>query len=209
MRGQVLHDAKGRAAAAVLIVALVGCQHRVSTWRDVARATGCTPELLARSAPYDSTHVRDLAGTYRLVQVDTAHGWVATEVKNGAPVEGRPMRLWVPDSIVAHWRRHPLSRKLIPANRPIVGEVPSYGEKGFTDMNPQVAITGAASDRLVIQYHSRMALDGVADWNFPIERVGTWGFGGYFDEGPDWIIPFGVDGKPLPPRSGYYCALRS
>lgn len=193
-----------------LLLTTAACQHHVSTWRDVARASGCTPELLAHSTPYDSARVRELAGSYRLVQVDTARGWVETEMQHSSPAKGRPLRLWVADSVVAHFRRRFGTGTLIPANRPVIGAVAGYGESGFTDMNPQVEIGGAALRRMTVVYHSRPVLDGGADpWEFPIERVGTWGFGGYFDQGPAWIRPFGRDGKPLPPRSGYYCALRS
>lgn len=200
---------RSRSGSVALLIALAGCQHRISTWRDVARATGCTPELLARSAPYDSTRVRELAGTYRLVQVDTAHGWVASEVRYESPVAGRAMRLWVADSTVAHWQRNHRTGGLRPANRPIVGEVPSHGEKGFTAMNPQVEIGGGRSAVLSVKYHVNLTLDGASPWHLPIERVGRWGFGGYFFEPHDMVIPWGIDHKPLPPRSGYYCALRT
>jgi hypothetical protein len=192
-----------------LLIGTSACQHRIATWRDVARVSGCTPALLAHSSPYDSAHVRDLAGAFRLVQVDTTPGWVATEVKNGTPARGMPMRLWVADSMVAHYRRNFLSGRLVPVNRPVVGVAPEYGEKGFSDSTPQVEITGTRLNRLVISYHSTPVLDGVAPLELPIEYSGDWGFGGYFAEPPDWIIPFGVDGKPLPPRAGYFCAFRT
>ena len=191
-----------------LLLTTSACQHRVSTWRDVAQASGCTPALLASATPYDSSRVRELTGSYRLVQVDTARGWVETEVQHSSPAAGRPLRLWVADSVVAHFRPRLFTGTLIPAKRPVIGAVTGYGESGFTDMNPQVEIGGAALNELTVAYHARPVLDGVAPWRFPVERVGPWGFGGYFDQGADWITPFGIDGKPLPPRSGYYCALR-
>jgi hypothetical protein len=40
-----------------------------------------------------------------------------------------------------------------------------------------------------------------------IERVGSWGFGGYCLEG-SYAVPVGRNGKPLGQRAGFYCAFR-
>jgi hypothetical protein len=115
-------------------------------------------------------------------------------------------RLWVVDSAHAQWRRSPISQSLVRINRPIAGTMAGYEDKGFSADNPQVEVTSRTLDELTIRFGRGFVFDGPI-LLLPIERIGSWGFGGYF-EGDGYIVFGGRDGKPLGPRAGYYCALR-
>jgi len=192
--------------SAIFLSLTIACHRPLPSWRDVATGSGCTPELLARTAAYDSTRVLDLIGSYRLVQVDTTRGWIELERHNGSPGTAIPLRLWATDSTHRRWRRNPMTGKLVPANRPIVGILAGYEEKGFSPENPQVVVTSPALDYLTITFTLQPMFDGTL-WEFPIQRLGSWGFGGFFYDA-EYVVPAGVDGKPLDQRAGFYCAFR-
>jgi hypothetical protein len=189
-----------------LLAALVGCHHRLASWQEVAAESGCTAELLASTAAYDSTRVLALAGAYRLIQVDTTPGWVELEVAHSFPAQGRLLRLWVADSVNARWRKNLWTRELVRVNHPIAGALSGYEDKGFSVENPQVEVTSRALNYLTVRFTPQPVFDGPL-WEFPIERLGPWGFGGYFLEG-SYVVPVGRDGQALGQRAGFYCAFR-
>src|SRR4051812_44922557 len=185
---------------------LEGCRPSATTWQAQAEREGCTAALLASTAPYDSSQVLQLAGTYRLVQVDTARGWFELSRKYGTTSTHPTMRLWVPDSATRYSRINPLTQERMAVNRPIVGMLNGYEDKGFTADSPQIQLTGRSRDWISILFDPRPMLDGSVTL-LPIERRGPWGFGGYFAEG-SYVVPVGVDGQPLDQRAGFYCAFR-
>src|SRR3954463_10515875 len=87
---------------AVATVLLMGCQHRVSAWESLASQSGCTPRLLSRTSVYDSSSVLSLAGSYRLVQIDTARGWVELFLSRSSAIVWPRLRLTASDSAHAH-----------------------------------------------------------------------------------------------------------
>lgn len=200
-------DGRGALALSLLVsAALAGCRPTATTWQSEAERVGCTAAMLAATAPYDSSQVLQLAGTYRLVQIDTARGWFELFGKYGAASTFPTTRLWIPDSATRYSRINPLTRKRMAVDRPIVGMLNGYEDKGFTADNPQVELSGKSRDWISVYFDPRPTLDG-SMWLFPIQRHGPWGFGGYFVEGSN-VVPTGVDGKPLDQRAGFYCAFR-
>jgi hypothetical protein len=187
-----------------LLLAIAGCHRPIPTWRHLAAQSGCTPELLDRASEYDSTRVMTLVGAYRLVQVDTTPGWI--ELRNGAPAPEDALRLWAADSVNARWARNLITGARMRTNRPIVGAMAGHEDKGFTAENPQVAVESRALDYLVVRFTPHLTFDGPL-WEFPIERIGSWGFGGNF-VASSYVVPAGRDGEPLGQRAGFYCAFR-
>jgi hypothetical protein len=200
---------RGRAALVLSLLAsaaIDGCRPSATTWQAQAERAGCTAALLASTARYDSSQVLQLAGTYRLVQIDTARGWFELEQEYGDASLRSTMRLWVADSATRYSRVNPLTQQRMAVDRPIVGMLSGYEAKGFTADNPQIQVTGKRHDGISVVFDPRPTLDG-SMWGFPIERRGSWGFGGYFSEG-SYVVPVGLDGRPLGQRAGFYCAFR-
>jgi hypothetical protein len=183
-----------------------GCRPPASSWQAFAEQKGCTESLLATTARYDSSQVLELAGTYRLVQIDTARGWIDLRSEDGAPRDD-VMLLWVPDSATRYSRVNSMSRERVTVDRPILGELKGYESTGFTSDYPQVEVTGRNHDWVIVVFDAKPMFDGAA-WVFPIERRGSWGFGGYFIQG-SYVVPVGPDGKALAQRAGFYCAFRT
>lgn len=194
------------ALSTALLAALVGCHHQPSTWQELAAKNGCTSELLARTAPYDSTRLSTLVGSYRLVQIDTTAGWFELERGYGDAGRASAMRLWAADSLNAHWRKNLFTGKIGPVNRPISGALAGYENAGFSAGNPQIDVTSRALDYLTVRFTPQLMFDGQI-WELPIERLGSWGFGGHFEEG-SYVVPAGRDGRALGQRAGFYCAFK-
>lgn len=194
------------AVASVLICTVLACHRQGFGWPDLASKTGCTPELLARTPSYDSSRVLSLVGSYRLIEIDTARGWIELESSFPHPGEWPRLRLWVVDSVHARWRRSIITQSLVRVNRPVAGMVAGNEEKGFTADNPQTEVTSRDLNELTIRFTPGIVLDGPIEF-LPIARLGSWGFGGYFEDGAI-VVPVGRDGKPLGQRAGYYCAFR-
>jgi hypothetical protein len=192
--------------AIALTCSLIGCHRQSSPWPALAARTGCTPDLLARTREYDSSYVRSLAGSYQLVQIDTTPGWIELEASYGTLEQWPQLRLWMVDSAHAHSRRNMFTKALVPANRPIAGSLSGYEREAFTADYPQVEVSSKALDYLVVRFTPKLVLDGPL-WEFPIQRLGAWGFGGYFEEG-SYVVPTRPDGTPLGQRAGLYCAFR-
>ena len=187
--------------AALIVIGLTGCHHQPASWASVSTETGCTPQLLARTAAYDSTRVLALAGSYRLVQIDTARGWTDLFPSRS---EWPRLALRAADSAQAHTVQSGMGRN-VAVYRPIVGST-GVDQRGFSAENPQVYVDSRSLNYLTIQFTPRPMLDGPI-MILPIERLGPWGFGGYFREG-SLFVPAGRDGKPLGQRAGFYCAFR-
>lgn len=199
-----------RAAActlfAIVSVLSASCHSSPELWREVASETDCTPSRLAAAGRYDSSNASALAGTYRLIQIDTARGWIAIEGSHGRSAHEDTLGLWRPDSLDRWSVSSDPNRLRIPAKRPLIGALRTRSTDGFTADNPQVMLSAGSPGYLTIRFTPRLVMDGPM-WELPVERVGTWGFGGYFQEG-SYTVPAGADGEPLGQRAGYYCAFR-
>ena len=187
------------------LCAIIGCRAPIHGWPDLARTSGCTPELLASAPRYRATDVLKLAGQYRLVQVDTTRGWFEFEREQGIVGQYQTLTLWPTDSLHRFSRFSPLTTRRLPADIPLVGALSGYEHAGFTPDRPQVEIS-APDYYLVVRFVSGYEFDAPI-WELPIERRGSWGFGGYFAEA-DIVRPAGSDGKALGQRAGFYCAFK-
>lgn len=207
-----------RGVALLGMAGLLACHAPIRNWHDLARRSGCTPELLAESPHYEPARVSDLAGRYDLIQVDTAEGWIDLEREDGTVGKRDVLTLWAPDS-VHRWSRTYAwgkQRRTVPADVPIMGrlasyehatfQLPSQGRVGFDADHPQAEITGPTYSTLVVKFFPYPVMDGQL-WELPIERRGQWGFGGYFVD-REIVVPMGVNGQALQTRAGFYCAFR-
>ena len=190
----------------VVLGTVFGCHAPIGGWADLARASGCTPDLIASAPRYQSTDIQKLAGQYTLVQIDTARGWFEFERKYGTVGRYPTLTLWVTDSLHRFSRLNPLTKRRVPADIPLAGALSGYEHAGFTPDRPQAEVTGPDYDHVVIVFQPEMVLDAPL-WELPIQRIGNWGFGGYFAEG-SIVVPVGVDGRVLGQRAGFYCALK-
>jgi len=207
-----------RGVALLGAACLLACHAPIRDWRDLARRSGCTPELLAEAPRYQPARVTELAGRYDLIQVDTAAGWIDYEREIGEAGKHDVLTLWAPDSVHRWFRTYTWGkqRRTVPADVPIMGqlasyehasfELPGHGRVGFDADHPQVEITGPGYNTLVVTFFPYPVNDGQL-WELPIERRGQWGFGGYFIE-RELVVPIGANGKALNHRAGYYCAFR-
>jgi len=194
-----------RCAWIIVLVAAVGCHPSIRGWPDLARTTGCTPELIASAPPHEATDFRKLVGTYTLVQVDTTPGWFELERKYGIVSKYPTLTIWTTDSVHRFSRFSPLAQRRIPADIPLAGALTGYEDAGFTADRPQVEVS-APDYQLVVRFQSDYSFDNPL-WELPIQRRGSWGFGGFFEEA-SIVRPAGEDGKALAERAGFYCACR-
>ncbi|MFL5563204.1 MAG: hypothetical protein ACJ79K_17190 [Gemmatimonadaceae bacterium] len=142
--------------------------------------------------------------------VDTVSGYAELRAKYAQAIgQVRPflIDLWATDSSHRYWRTQWLTKARVATNRPIVGAIVGGDTTGFSADMPQIVIDGSALNSITIRFDSRMILDGDNVRYYPISVLGAWGFGGRFESG-SLVVPAGVDGKPLPPEAGWYCAFR-
>jgi len=195
-----------RRAWLVALGAVCGCHAPIRGWTDLARTSGCTPELIASAPRHQATDVLSLAGQYTLVQIDTTRGWFEFERENDVAFKRYPtLTLWPTDSLHRFSRVNPLTARRIPADIPLAGALSGYEHAGFTPDRPQVEVSAPDYD-LVVRFQPGWEFDAPM-WDLPIERHGSWGFGGYFAES-EYALPAGPDGKALGQRAGFYCAFR-
>ena len=173
----------------------------------------CTADLLAHAAPYDARQVLALVGRYRWVWVDT----VSTRRPDRLPEAFRGLekaaaseiRLWEADTVLA--------RGALSAGRErrwvgrVAGAIIGTDTAGFGPSRPQLEVLTEGKGVLSVVYDRRVwegLLDGgdVVDW-LPIEVAGPWGFGGHYVRRSQFVFD-DLDGNPIPPFAGYYCALR-
>lgn len=190
----------------VALGTVLGCHAPIRGWADLARTSGCTPELIASAPRYQANDVRNLAGQYTLVQIDTARGWFEFERAYGSVGRYPTLTLWSTDSLHHFSRLNPLTKRRVPANIPLAGALSGYERAGFTPDRPQVEVSGPGDDLVVVRFQPEFVFDAPL-WELPIQRQGSWGFGGYFAEA-SIVLPQGADGRVLGQRAGYYCAFR-
>jgi hypothetical protein len=183
-----------------------GCHAPIRGWADLARTSGCTPELIASAPHYHATGAEHLAGQYTLVQIDTARGWFEFERRYGTPGRYPVLTLWRTDSLHRFSRVNPLTKRRVPADIPLMGALSGFERAGFTPDRPQVEVAGPGYDWVVVRFQPEMVFDAPL-WELPIQRHGDWGFGGYFAEA-SIVVPTGTDGGMLGQRAGFYCALK-
>ena len=94
---------------------------------------------------------------------------------------------------------------VITADIPLAGALSGYEDAGFTPDRPQVEVA-APGYQLVVRFQSDYSFDNPL-WELPIERRGSWGFGGFFEEA-SIVRPSGEDGNALEQRAGFYCAFK-
>lgn len=210
----------------VILLALIGApgwakrgtaQTRVVQPRD-ARSRACTARLLAATPPYHASRFQDLVGHYRWTSVDTVSTRLAIppellermrKVGRSLPTEFRL------------WRTDPALRKAVPpragdwghgAIGPLSGELVHADTAGFSPDHPQVEVTSDTTPYLEILYDPRVGrglLDGGHVMEvLPIEVMGDWGFGGYYDTRGDLLAVKDRNGKLIPSFAGYYCAFK-
>jgi hypothetical protein len=194
-----------RKAWLVAVGTVFGCHAPVRGWADLSRTSGCTPALIASAPRYQGTNVQTLAGRYALVQIDTARGWFEFEREYGTVDHYPTLTLWPTDSLHRFSRVSPLTTRRIPADIPLMGALSGYEHAGFTADRPQVEVS-APDYYLVVRFQPGFEFDAPL-WELPIQRQGSWGFGGYFAEAPI-VLPVGKDGRALGQRAGFYCALK-
>ena len=83
---------------------------------------------------------------------------------------------------------------------------------GFGPGRPQLRVGGLGANRLRLVYdpivYDAVVMDGgVLEEDLPIVVAGPWGFGGYYAAYPQ-LYTVDLDGRPIPPFAGYYCAVR-
>jgi hypothetical protein len=161
--------------------------------------------LIASAPRYQSTDVQTLAGQYTLVQIDTTRGWFEFERKHGTVGRYPTLTLWATDSLHRFSRLSPFTQRRIPADIPLIGALSGYEHAGFTPDRPQVEVS-APDYYLVVRFEPGFVFDAPL-WELPIQRQGTWGFGGHFEEA-SIVLPTGTDGRMLGQRAGFYCALK-
>ncbi|HEV7990792.1 MAG TPA: hypothetical protein VGP25_03160 [Gemmatimonadaceae bacterium] len=188
------------------LLLLAGACHRITSWPELAERKGCTPQLLASAAPYEPSRMPELAGSYRLVLIDTSHGWLEIERNDGELANEHRLTLWATDSLHRYSRYNDFRKRRDSTDRPLIGILVGYEKAGFTADRPQAQITGLRYDGLSVVFQPEIMLDG-ASWDLPIQRQGSWGFGGYFQERAN-VLPGGAHGESLGQRAGFYCALR-
>ena len=183
-----------------------GCHAPIRGWADLARTSGCTPELIASAPRYQAADAQKLAGQYTLVQIDTARGWFEFEREYGTVGRYPVLTLWRTDSLHRFSRVNPLTKRRVPADIPLMGALSGYERAGFTPDRPQVEVAGPGYDLVVVRFQPEMVFDAPL-WELPIQRHGSWGFAGYFAEA-SIVLPRGPDGRVLGQRAGFYCALK-
>lgn len=169
------------------LYSLAGCFRPTTEWRQLGEAKGCTPELLARTPAYDSSHVLGLVGHCRLVLIDAAAGWLDLNRRSGTLGHENRLTLWKTDSLHRY----------------------SFEQAGFTPDLPQVTVSERGLDYLTVVFNPNWMsdADGAKIWELPISKEGVWGFGGYFEEGA-YVVPSDADGNALGHRAGFHCATR-
>jgi hypothetical protein len=193
-------------ALVILFSAILGCHAPIRAWPDLARTTGCTPALLASASDYAPSRLGELTGQYTLVQIDTARGWIELKRRQGTLNRHPVLTLWSTDSLHRFSRENPLTKRRVPADIALAGALSGYERAGFTPDRPQVEVSGPGYDWVVIRFQPELVFDAPL-WELPIQRLGSWGFGGYFTEG-SIVVPVGEDGRALGQRSGFYCAFK-
>src|SRR4051812_21549109 len=113
-------ESVARFAMSSLVIAIAACHHRADSWVALSRSKGCTPELLASTPSFDSARAVTLAGSYRLVQIDTARGWTELSRKWGYFGHEDTLTLAVADSAHRYWRWSDFRQANFKTDRPIV-----------------------------------------------------------------------------------------
>jgi hypothetical protein len=177
----------------------------------------CTAELLASTPPYDQSRFGQLIGHYRWTNIDTVSTRRAIspadyeQMKRGQLLRSE-FRLWPTDSAfrIAIPFRSGLGGRA--AVGPLSGALVHGDTAGFSPDHPQIEVTSEARPYLEILYDPRVGrslLDGGHVMELlPVQVLGDWGFGGYYDTRGDLIGERDRDGKVIPSFAGFYCAFR-
>lgn len=182
-----------------------------------SRDTVCTAALLARTPPYDTLRVGELAGRYRWRAIDTLSTRVplpAEALERATQAKPFPRAFWLrpTDSRLRVATPRAPNKRYRRAIGPLSGIVLDGDTTGFSPEHPQVEVSGGRVHYLTILYDPRVG-EGLLDGGhvmelLPIQVLGSWGFGGYYDTAGDLIGFLDRNGKWVPTFAGYYCAFR-
>ena len=183
-----------------------------------ATPPACTAELLATAPPYGRSRFGELVGRYRWTNVDTVSTRQANSLVNREKENKRAQSfrseflLWPTDSalrIGVPFRPGVGGRRAV---GPLSGALLHSDTAGFSADHPQIEVSSETKPYLAILYDPRVGrglLDGghVMDL-LPVQVLGDWGFGGYYDTWGDLIGERDRDAKVVPGFAGFYCAFR-
>ena len=207
---------RGSVTATLGIAFCAGCgyKHASAEPRPVTAApTACTATLLAHTAAYDSAHIFALVGRYRLVSVDTVSTrrpeLLSRELRAKRKLEVQEFRLWRANQPPAESRPRRFGELW---SGPVQGAMSGRDSADFGPDRPQLQVGGRAGNELRIVYdpivYDAVVMDGGdLTVDLPIAVLGPWGFGGPYIHHSQFYLK-DLDGKPIPPFAGYYCALR-
>lgn len=200
-----------------LSIALLSCSLACSSLgiarTDSDQPAECSRALLAHTSRYTPAMYGRLPGTYRWYNVDT----VSTRQPWPAAIEqklraGREIRLWRRSASARDSLNGAGNRKRWRSVGPIAGAITAFDTTGFSDEHPQIELPNPQQPFLTLLYDSRVGrglLDGGHIMDIlPIEVLGDWGFGGYYDSSGSLIAVRDKNGGLVPTFAGYYCAVR-
>ena len=208
------HRASVTATLGIALCAGCGYKHASAEPRPTTAApTACTAALLAHTAPYDSAHIFALVGRYRLVWVDTVSTRRPERLPRELRAERKPavqeFRLWRANQPPAESRPRRFGELW---RGPVQGAMSGRDSADFGPGRPQLQVGGRAGNDLRIVYdpivYDAVVMDGGdLTVDLPIAVLGPWGFGGAYVHYSQFYLA-DLDGKPIPPFAGYFCALR-
>ena len=175
----------------------------------------CDAELLARTPVFDSSRATELPGRFRWIYVDTVSDRKPLRLSPELLARAKPLptefQLWLRDSSV-RVDREPTFPHLEASRSLIGGALLGFDSTGFNGYHPQItAYWGPYGAYLNVSYDPRVGrglIDGgdVAE-TLPIDVLGTWGFGGYYERLSQFRVR-DLDGDVIRPFAGFYCAMR-